>query len=132
MDCGLMWCFYQTLILTAPIHWCRDTFEENSNIKRIIIITLTVTAALRQTVMELQTDGADADAGFHGNSGRGEDTWAGWSSAVLRFAPVRDYLTTPTLNIMQSTEIIYLSQKSFVFCSSFIYIRTKPNTAQYL
>ncbi len=26
MDCGLLWCFYQTLILTAPIHCCRDTF----------------------------------------------------------------------------------------------------------
>ncbi len=22
----MLWCFYQTLILTAPIHWCRDTF----------------------------------------------------------------------------------------------------------
>ncbi len=23
---GVLWCFHQTLILTAPIHWCRDTF----------------------------------------------------------------------------------------------------------
>ncbi len=27
MDCGLLWCFYQTLILTAPIH-CRASIEE--------------------------------------------------------------------------------------------------------
>ncbi len=27
MDCGLLWCFYQTLILTAPIH-CRASIAE--------------------------------------------------------------------------------------------------------
>ncbi len=27
MDCGLLWCFYQTLILTAPIH-CRASITE--------------------------------------------------------------------------------------------------------
>ncbi len=66
--------------------------------------------------MKLQTDGADA--GFHGNSGSGEDTWAGWLSAVLLFAPGRDYLTeTPTLNTendainSKQIEIIYLSLK---------------------
>ncbi len=30
MDCGLLWCFYQTLILTAPIH-CRASIDSHSD-----------------------------------------------------------------------------------------------------
>ncbi len=30
MDCGLLWCFYQTLILTAPIH-CRASIDFHSD-----------------------------------------------------------------------------------------------------